>query len=126
MEHRNKIRRKQMAFLHCHTPNCNWSQDDFWDENYTPVRQEIMKDLNKQLFKEKIYFDKEFFEDNPSLLQFQDEKGFYCTGTDYVAWDLERRAKRIRNMLVKTYDEFKEQKDTLKCPKCGKQDWDID
>lgn len=23
-----------MAYLHCHTKNCNWSQDDFWDFSF--------------------------------------------------------------------------------------------
>ncbi len=24
-----------MAYLHCHTKNCGWSQDDFWDYRFT-------------------------------------------------------------------------------------------
>lgn len=43
-----------------------------------------------------------------------------------VAWDLEKRAKRIKTMLFKTYEEFKEKKDIVVCPCCGKQNWDID
>lgn len=37
-----------MAYLHCHTKNCGWEQDDFWDkEGYNPFKE---KDC---LFKEK-------------------------------------------------------------------------
>jgi len=116
-----------MAYLHCHTKNCGWSQDDFWDQNgYTPFREDIIKYLEKSLFKEKIYFDKYFFEENPYIPYWKDEKGWYCTGKDMVACNLENRARRIRNMLVKTEEEFIEKKDTLVCPCCGKQNWDID
>ena len=115
-----------MAYLHCHTPGCEWSQDDFWEPNgYSPFRPDIMRSFHEDLFKEKMYFDRPALEEM-GILYDEDEHGCFCTGTDYVAWELERRARRIRNMLVKTYDEFKAKKDSLVCPRCGKQNWDID
>ena len=113
------------AFLHCHTPNCNWSQDDFWEGGYTPFREDIIKNMKENLFKDKIYMDRWFLEEN-SIPHHTDKKGPYCKGVDLVAFELERTAKSIRNMLVRTYDEFKKNKDKLVCPKCGKQNWDID
>lgn len=116
-----------MSYLHCHTKNCGWSQDDFWDEHYTPLRPDIMKSLSEDLFKERIYFDKSMFVETGDLPYHLDEEGkAYCRGSDYVAWDLRKRAKRIQNMLVKTYAEFKANKDKLVCPRCGQQNWDID
>lgn len=130
-----------MAYLHCHGKmedgtDCGWSQDDFWDrdwdkpgkmEGYTPLKTSTVTALREDLFKGRKYFDSGFFEDHPELPHKKDSDGkLYCKGTDLVAWDLERRAKRIRNMLVKTYDEFIERKDTLACPRCGQRNWDID
>ena len=130
-----------MAYLHCHGKmkdgtDCGWSQDDFWDKNeignchegYTPLKSGFIKQLKKDLFEEKIFFDRSFFNDNPGLpcFVYLESKKTYCNGKDFVAWDLERRAKRIRGMLVKTYDEFVAKKDELVCPKCGQKQWDID
>jgi hypothetical protein len=85
-----------------------------------------MKSLSEDLLKERIYFESMFF-DSSELQYYIDEKGKpYCKGTDYVAWNLEKRAKRIRNMFVKTYDEYRANKDKLFCPRCGQQNWDID
>ena len=130
-----------MAYLHCHGKlpdgtECGWSQDDFWEkeivvdgvkkEGYTPLRSDFVQGDIEDLFKDKVYFDRSFFDSNPGLPYKIDEKGLYCKGTNLVAWDLERRARRIRNMLVRTYEEFKEKKDSLACPRCGQKKWDID
>ena len=127
-----------MAYLHCHGrlkdgTSCGWSQDDFWSdrvypngfEEYTPFRADLIKDLKASLFRDKIYMDKSYLEENEIPYQ-TDEAGSFCKGTDFVACRLEQKAKSIRNMLVRTYEEFKVRKDTLVCPKCGQRDWDID
>jgi len=116
-----------MAYLHCHTKNCGWSQDDFWDINgYTPFRQDLMNDLKKYLFQDKIYLDEYFFKENPTLNYYHDDGGFYCKGKELVIWKLKQKTRSIENMLVSTYDEFIEKKDELVCPKCGQQNWDVD
>lgn len=115
-----------MAYLHCHTKNCGWSQDDFWHEKYNPVNFDQDKDLYGTLFKERVYLDKECVWDM-NIVYYVDENGrVYVKGLDYVAWELERRAKKIKGMLVKTYEEFKAKKEILVCPRCGQQNWDID
>lgn len=118
-----------MAYLHCH--NCGWSQDDFWELNgYNPFRQDLIEDLKECLFKDKIYLDFEFFEEansgNGFLRYWEDEKGWFCTGIDYVAFQLNRKAKNISSMAVKTTEEWKKVKDTFVCPKCSKRNLDID
>lgn len=114
-------------FLHCHTPNCHWSQDDFWEKDgYTPFREDLVESMKEELFRDKVYMDSNFFMENPSIPHGIDHDGVFCKGTDLVAWNLERKARNIRNMLVKTYEEFKAKKDDLVCPKCGEQNWDID
>jgi len=56
-----------MAFLHCHTPNCNWSQDDFWSKDgYHPFRKDIVDWWIECIFKEKVYLDK-FLAERPAF-----------------------------------------------------------
>lgn len=116
-----------MSYLHCHSKGCGWSQDDFWDINgYTPFREDLINDLKKYLFQDKVYMDEWFFKENLELPYCHDDGGFYCKGTELVTWMLKQKARSIENMLVKTFDEFKEKRESLVCPKCGKQNWDID
>lgn len=116
-----------MAFLHCH--NCDWSQDDFWEKDgYTPFRQDIVDFLKKTLFEERAYFGKFVFEE----VGFKDDQihhddhGWWVKGTDWVAKRLEQKAESIRNMNVKTSEEWKGQRESWKCPECGSDEWDID
>ena len=52
-----------MAYLHCHTPGCGWSQDDFWSESgWNPISAVKENDSEKKLFEEKIYMDKNFLD----------------------------------------------------------------
>ena len=122
-----------MSYLHCHGrlqdgTECGWGQDDFWEiDGYNPISfLQKDSDLNNNLFREKMYFDKWFFQDNPSIPHKEDEKGLYCSGRDYIIWELRRKANNIERMLVPTWEEWKEVRDTLKCPRCGGDDWDID
>ncbi len=116
-----------MAYLHCHTKNCGWSQDDFWDENYNPVNFSQDSDLFKNLMSDKLYFLDENSLKEMGIKYYKDEGNkIYFYGGDYVIWKLQRRINRISRMIVKTYKEFLERKDTLKCPRCGLQNFDID
>ena len=122
-----------MAYLHCH--KCGWGQDDFWSmDGYNPFRQDMMDDYKQYLFKEKVMFCKcEFVEwlgsydtylPNDKIIQ--EGELFGVSGKDFVAIEMLRRAKRILNMEVKTWEEWEAVKDEWKCPKCGSTDWDID
>ena len=117
-----------MAYLHCHTKECGWGQDDFWKEDgYNPVSS-LQKDsmLNEGLFKDKMYFDEWFFKENPSLAYKHDEGGWYCSGRDYVVWELRRTANNIERMFIPTWEEWEKVRDTTICPDCGQSNWDID
>lgn len=93
-----------MAYLHCH--NCNWEQDDFWEEGgYNPFRPDLIEYLKGMLFRDKVGW--------------QDHQ----TG---VVRDLERKARNIRNMKVKTWEDWEKVKDTWRCPECGSDRWGID
>lgn len=127
-----------MAFLHCHTPDCHWSQDDFWDETgqgYTPFRKDIIAWWMECLFKDKVYMDKYICEEvaqclgqhGPTLYDEEDGcKKYYISGTDLVAFELKNKSESISNMQVKTAAEWKKVRDTWTCPWCGYRNWDID
>lgn len=114
-----------MSYLHCHA--CNWCQDDFWSEHgYTPLRRDTIDWLKSLLFKEKISLDTYLcIEQKIPILV---ENGGICDvdPREFVANELERIAKRIRNMNVKTYEEWNKVEDNWRCPKCGSNKWDID
>jgi len=93
-----------MAFLHCH--KCGWEQDDFWSENYNPIKslQDWMKDLlTKDL--EEVFGTDEF-------------TGYTVTWRELLAKECEKAAKAIRNMKWRTEKDYKESEDQT-CPKCG-------
>lgn len=101
-----------MSFLHCH--NCGWEQDDFWHGRDYPIQQDHIEWLRDLLLQDttKIQID-------GGPLQKMDTR-------EVVALELERMAKRIRNMYIKTHEEFKKVKDKFVCPKCKSKAWDVD
>jgi len=103
-----------MAYLHCHGHGCDWEQDDFWTKDgYNPFRQDMIDYLKDCLFKDSIQLD-------------------HCgeqrtlSGQELVARELERKARSIRGMKVKTTEDWKKVKDSWRCPDCGSKNWDID
>jgi len=110
-----------MAYLHCH--NCNWSQDDFYDDGYNPAK--YLLDWNEYLYgKRKNRLDELFTDDS----QFIKENGNITT-REVLAREYEKFANRIRNMKWITHEDFKAdfKSGIAKCPKCGRSDeFDID
>lgn len=129
-----------MAYLHCHTVGCGWSQDDFWHYSYK------WKDWKKFLTFKWSYRP---FGYNPMSILIEDigmyikpryigmdsywakEHGFK-TNKIHSWWFLKEGFKRYRrvkkSMVWKTYDAFKLDKKLgyAKCPKCGLVNFDID
>ena len=94
-----------MAFIYCRT--CGWEQDDFWDPNaYHPFRQDIIDHLKESLFQDKVYLDKWLFDDMELECE-EDEEGYFVSGKDFVAKELERKAKSIRNMVFPQEKDWK-------------------
>ena len=44
-----------MAYLHCHNPNCDFSQDDFWHDGWNPVYS--LRHYKDEWKKEEFYED---------------------------------------------------------------------
>lgn len=94
-------------FLSCHA--CNWSQDDYWDERYNPIRRDLTWEhdlLAKSL-------------DGPFPDAERQEKGE--TWRETLAHELERSAAAIRGMRYRTRQEYHEQNPEGRCPNCGQQ-----
>ncbi len=109
-----------MAYLHCH--DCDWGQDDFWEVGgYNPVRW--LLNVEADLLKDKMRFDFESIDISP---EGHDDEGPWVSGKAYVAWELRRHARNIEKMAVRTTDEWKQVKNTFRCPGCGSQNLDID
>lgn len=104
-----------MAYLHCHS--CDWGQDDFWEpEGYNPFVSHIIDTYKDILFRDTaIWIDEE-----------NHGRQIEIDARELVARELERKAQSIRNMRVKTYEDWKKIKDTWTCPECGSGNWDID
>ena len=114
-----------MAYLHCH--DCDWSQDDFWDPDGGWSPEKSMESDWSNAFKNKIYMDRYFFEDAGLTDKMQeDEGGAWIHGQDLLAWELRRCARKVENMAVRTYEDWKKVKDTFVCPDCGSKNLDID
>lgn len=103
-----------MAFLHCH--NCDWLQDDFWDESYNPIRHLLVweRDLLNRNLDEPFTDDGQYIKDHGNL-----------TLREVIARQLERAAGDIRKMLFRTELDFGPD-NKYPCPKCGEVAWDID
>lgn len=105
-------------YLHCH--KCGWSQDDFWNKSYNAIK--VLLDWEEELLSEKFH---QIFPGDSNWI----EKNGSITYQEVIARELEKHAKRIRNMKWQTYEDF--QKDfhnkKAKCPKCGSiEHFDID
>jgi hypothetical protein len=91
---------------------CGWQQDDFWTENYNPISK--LKDWEADLFSDN------FREWRPDLvtddLDFLAEHGSVSM-QEIIALEVEKTANNIRNMVFRTYKEFREA--GCKCPECN-------
>ena len=101
-------------YLHCH--NCDWSQDDFWDKGYNPL-------------KSMMYWEEALLEKPNMLFPGElDTKGM--TYAQVIAKEMQRSAQQILAMEWHTLDEFnkvKEKGGIQQCPKCGSSDhFDMD
>ncbi len=101
-----------MAYLHCHTKGCGWSQDDFWTWRYNPIRCAL--DRIKWLWK-------------PRMIEF-DKQVSYGRMFSWHALLLELRKLIHRTWRMRwwTWKAWKRGKVTARCPNCGQRNFDID
>ena len=104
-------------FVYCNA--CDWHQDDFYDQNYNPVKS--LKDWDDYLYGDKHDRLDEVFSDDP---EFVSMNGRIYT-RELIAREYQKYAKRIQNMRWMTYEDFKNDPDK-KCPMCGSKELNID
>jgi hypothetical protein len=123
-----------MAYLHCHTKGCNWSQDDFWDWKwegvfrfwrwkhrpfgYNPFSL-ILEDITEYWFPRFVEFD----------LYAAKEMGFKTKRIHswrMLIYNVRRHFRRFFITKWKTWEGWKKARDTAVCPKCGRRNFDID
>jgi hypothetical protein len=102
-----------MAYLHCHTKGCRWSQDDFWDKRYNPLTK-LWSDIRWLV--------------RPRIMTFGEEA---YGRTRIFSWhvlilEIAKEIRNVRRMKWWTLESWKRAKDTAVCPKCGLRNWDID
>lgn len=122
-----------MAYLHCHTPGCEWSQDDFHTKNYNLFTK--TKSRFKWLGKPKMIGWDSWFVAHEAV-ELQDythikvwfNKKNECFSWNWLLLELVSNLKAQRNMKWKTYKAYQKalEKGTAVCPRCGKVCWDID
>ena len=89
-------------FIYC--KNCDWSQDDFWSEDYTPLT--FLATWSEALLRKDL--DKE-----------KDWDAGKKTTRQVVLEAIDDAKRAIENMKYPTYEQFKEENPECKCPKCG-------
>lgn len=122
-----------MAYLHCHTKNCGWSQDDFYSFKYNPFTK-IIEDI-KWLWKPRmVEWDSMFVKTDAETLQKYTGVKVKFTNNKCFSWSwlwLEI-VKDLKNGFIDTkwwtYKSWKKDMNNgkAKCPKCGKVNFDID
>ena len=127
-----------MAYLHCHTKNCGWSQDDFWDyhkpKKFMDIFQWQRRPFGYNPFSILLENIAVYWKPRYIIMdaQWARDQGFNNPSV-HSWWFLKegfKRYKRIKKgMLYKTYKEFMIDKNigVAKCPNCGStSEWDID
>lgn len=140
-----------MAYLHCHTKGCNWSQDDFYSWRYNPFTK-ILGDIKWLWFPRFVVMDRYYFEDISKFLGIKlNLKKKYSVPTIYISakpkiQDLYWYSGAVENSIFSwvllwveilkdikiatkmkwwTYKQFKKAKKAI-CPKCKMKNFDID
>lgn len=117
-----------MAYLHCHTKGCDWSQDDFWELKfnifssrpfgYNPLSL-IIEDVKAYIYPCFIEFDSSYARD----IGFKSNKVFSWR---YMMYAIKNHGMRFLTQKWWTQKSWERNKKTATCPKCNQSNFDID
>lgn len=102
-------------FVYCR--ECEWSQDDFWDEGYNPFKfmyENYTEDLLTKDLDEIVEMDSFWLKENG-----YDQETF--TRRKYLEHELQRKINTINNMVYPTHEDYKKRNPEGICPECGEQ-----
>ena len=133
-----------MAYLHCHTKNCGWSQDDFYYfkfnkrklffiGGYNPISK-ILDSIESYIKPRMLKWDRHFVNyDAVELQEYTKIKIRFNENNECFSWswlilEIVKDIKNAKNMRWWSYKSWKKDmnKGKAKCPKCGKACFDID
>ena len=120
-----------MSYLHCHTKDCGWSQDDFYYKKYNPITK-IVSDIKWLIKPRMIEWDNTFVEvDAIRLMKYTKIKvkfkGNKCFSWSWLILEIVKDIKIAIKQKWWTFESFKKAYDNgAVCPKCGKSNFDID
>ena len=119
-----------MSYLHCHTKDCSFSQDDFYSKSYNPFTK-IWSDI-------KWLITPKFLKMDFGWIQTMGEISAYthvpllkiksrCFSWNLLIVEIVKDLKVALEMKWYTYEAWKKDYDGgAVCPKCGKRNFDID
>jgi hypothetical protein len=112
-----------MAFVRC--SRCDWEQDDFWTENYDPIKSQstywvelISKAIQEKDPQRMISMDRTIAMNMGVSFGIDSNGSAKVDIRDYLAKSLEILGRQIREMHWLTEDDFKKDKNKV-CPRCG-------
>ena len=133
-----------MAYLHCHTKDCGWSQDDFYSfkfdkrklffiGGYNPISK-ILDSIRSYIKPRMLKWDRHFVNyDAVELQEYTKIKIRFNENNECFSWswlilEIVKDIKNAKNMRWRSYKSWKKDmnKGKAKCPKCGKACFDID
>ena len=133
-----------MAYLHCHTKDCGWSQDDFYSfkfdkrklffiGGYNPISK-ILDSIRSYIKPRMIKWDRHFVNYDAVELQkytkikIRFNENNECFSWNWLILEIVKDIKNAKNMRWWSYKSWKKDMDKgkAKCPKCGKVCFDID
>lgn len=120
-----------MAYLHCHTKNCHWSQDDFWDWKWTwkiwKSRPFGYNPISLMIDDVRLYIKPRYIRiERNTLKEITGKFGNQIFSWRLMIHELSRHFSRIKRQKYWTFKDFKKVRDVAVCPKCGMRNWDID
>lgn len=104
-----------MAYAHCH--NCDWQQDDWWDEHYKPFDIGQLMEL-QGLLMTAVKEPSQRILDNHDQAWLKERFGVRheVDVREFVAMELSHIVRKIRSMHFWTKEEFITNR---VCPNCG-------
>lgn len=111
-----------MTFIYC--KECEWGQDDFWNEQYNPFdslmywKEILIKSLELPPEKRVFTCDIEFVSSNQISAKKNESGVFEIPLKEFLALEIEKSANSVRNMKWMTYEEYVNDPNPT-CPICG-------
>ena len=120
-----------MSFLHCHTKNCKWSQDDFWEfkikwKFWTTQRPFGYNPLSLVIEDFLEYKKPRIINMDRSWANSAGFKSNNILSWRIMIWSMKRHIKRLFTQKWWTWKSWKKASENAVCPKCGQKNFDID